>query len=64
MSDDQHATGRDILECLDALQQSTSIMLAIVSRQMTPSEIDETRAALEAAEMKIIKLKLRFPVKR
>lgn len=58
---DVPGTGRDITECLDALQQSLHILLGEVSRDMTKERITEAVESLQNAENKIMKLKLRFP---
>lgn len=58
---DVPGTGRDIVECLDALQQSLHILLGEVSCDMTKERIAEAVDSLQNAENKIIKLKLRFP---
>lgn len=61
MSDNEKTqVGREITDCLDAIQQALHVILGEMSRTMPLSQVDAARIALEAAELKIMKLKLRF----
>lgn len=64
MNEEQLQAGRDIVAALDATIQASHMMLGPLSRTMKPDEIEAARKALESAEMKLIKLRLRYPEKR
>ena len=61
MTDDEHyQIGRDITATLEAFQQALHEALSPASRFMNPDEITRSREALEMAEARLAKLKIRF----
>lgn len=64
MNDQQQETGRDLVECLDGFATAVHELIGEASRTMDAEAVRRSRESLERSEMKIMKLKIRFPETR